>query len=147
MTPKTKAALIKSIHTGVGWCTQNLEGFTDTTYRSILTNYGGATGEPPSSKEQGVDLRGVLARLHELGFPDTRPASAGAKPHGAPSKQALLGKIDAYLAEAGKSTNYAVGIARRMYKIEKLEWLSIDQLKGVVTALEKAAQKAGRATA
>jgi len=146
MTPKTRSALVQKIKIA-----QKQLQIDDDSYRAILKHYGGAVladGETPSStKLDASGLENVLARMRELGFVDTRPNHAGPKPQGAASKQALLDKIDAYLAEAGKPTAYAVGMAKRMYKVERLEWLGIGQLRGIVAALEKAAQKAGRATA
>jgi len=148
MTPNTLKALVRKAKAGQGWCEKHLEGFDDSAYRQILRDYGGAKAEPPSTLEQGLDLENVIQRLHDLGFPRTRPARAGRDRTGeAVSKQALLRKVDAYLAEGRFSTAYADGISQRMFKVEKLEWLYPWQLRAVVTALQKAAEKAGRATA
>jgi phage gp16-like protein len=39
------------------------------------------------------------------------------------------------LAESGKSWNYAHGIAKRMFKVHRVEWLRADQLHKLVAAL------------
>ena len=146
MTPNTRKAVIAKLHIA-----QVQLGMDDDSYRAILVVYGGhqvVEGKKPSSL--GLDdfgLLNVLDRMKELGFTPSRPAKAGREVGGAASKQALLGKVGAYLAESGKSTAYADGMAKRMYKVDRLEWLGHRQLIGIVTALEKAAQKAGRATA
>lgn len=141
MSEKLHKALLTKVQTGRNWLKAHVEGFDDDAYRRLLVDFGGATGEKPSSKDKGVDLVNVAERMHDLGFPRTRPARAGRLPNMAQSKQALGAKIDALLAEAGKSTNYADGIAKRMYRIERVEFLTIPQLIGVVTALEKQAKK------
>ena len=156
MTPNTRKAMRQKIKIA-----QKQMGIDDDSYRAILRDYGGAKGlggKPPSSTEPGVDLENILARLRGLGFCDSRPARAGQKPVVAASKQALVDKIDAYLAEARLPFKYAAGIARRMYGIDLpqggnlsapvlMEWLDPRQLRGIVAALEKSARRHHRATA
>lgn len=52
-----------------------------------------------------------------------------------------LKKVEALLADAGLPWSYAEGLARRMYKRERLEFCDPGQLAGIITALHKAAQK------
>lgn len=145
MTPKTRKAAIAKIHIAV----QQL-GMTEEAYRAMLVNVGGVRprpGERPSSKElsdAGIDA--VCRHLETLGFVPTRPRRAGRKPRMTSDRQALLDKIDAYLAEAGRSMAYADGIARRMYTIDKVAWCNAERLRGIVAALDKDARRAGRDT-
>jgi hypothetical protein len=48
-----------------------------------------------------------------------------------------LKKIEALLADAGRPWAYAVHLARTMYKREALEFCSVPQLVGILTALDK----------
>ena len=62
-------------------------------------------------------------------------------------RAAKLGKIEALLAEASRPWEYAHSLAKRMYKIDALEFCDHAQLTGVITALVKDAQRNGRRTA
>uniref|UniRef100_UPI000B0306D7 phage protein GemA/Gp16 family protein n=1 Tax=Pseudomonas sp. GTC 16482 TaxID=1661693 RepID=UPI000B0306D7 len=66
------------------------------------------------------------------------------KPKPAADKAKLVGKIEAQLAEAGRPWEYGDGLAKRLYKVERLEWLDAKQLSGVVAALAKDAKRNGR---
>ncbi len=60
----------------------------------------------------------------------------------ADEKQPLVGKIRALLLHLGNlSDSYADGISRRMYKVDRFEWLAPRQLIGIVTALTKQLDK------
>lgn len=56
-------------------------------------------------------------------------------------KQRLVNKIHAQLASAQRPWAYADGMARRMYKVQKVDWLDAEQLRGLVAALERDAQR------
>lgn len=90
----------------------------------------------------------LVEHLKALGWRDAPVKGAGRRPNtaNAGDKGALTRKIIAYLAEAGRPTGYADGIAKRMYQVEKLEWCSVEQLRGIVAALEKDARRHGRWT-
>lgn len=47
----------------------------------------------------------------------------------------MVAKVGAILAEIDKSWNYAHGIAKRMFKVHRVEWLRADQLHKLVAAL------------
>jgi phage gp16-like protein len=61
-------------------------------------------------------------------------------------RKALLKKIEALLAEAGRPWDYATGIARNMFKVDKVEWCQPEQLKRIVAALTYDAKRHGRRT-
>lgn len=48
---------------------------------------------------------------------------------------AMVSKVGAILAERGKCWNYAHGTAKRMFKVQRVEWLRPDQLHRLVAAL------------
>lgn len=56
----------------------------------------------------------------------------------------MVAKVGAILAETDKSWNYAHGTAKRMFKVQRVEWLRADQLHKLVAALSYA-QKRQRA--
>lgn len=111
-------------------------------YRSILWSIG------RQHSAADLDQAGRLAVLDHLKARKRRevPAPAGAVDHGAkPAVQAELqpqiNKIEALLSAGGKHWNYAHGIAERMFRVKRLEWCRADQLRGVITALEKQARR------
>lgn len=52
-------------------------------------------------------------------------------------KQALISKIGALINDMGLSLEYADGIARKMYKNDKVQWCNPRELRGIVAALVK----------
>lgn len=47
----------------------------------------------------------------------------------------MVAKVGAILAELDKSWNYAHGTAKRMFRVQRVEWLRADQLHKLVAAL------------
>lgn len=113
-------------------------------YQKNLQDYGGLKSDGKRLSATALDdagIEGMMRRMKALGFKPTRPAKAGRLPHLSSEKAAQGEKIQALLAALGKSTAYAEGIAKQMYQREKLEFCTVAQLRGVITALEKAKQK------
>ena len=127
-------------------------GLDDDTYRDIL--------HVQFKKRSSADLSDLqctrlLRHFETLGWQQKAADSGqrtvknrnhGRKPHHM-DKSAYLSKIEALLAEAGRSWAYADGMARRMYKVDSVQFCTDDQLRGIVAALVKNAQKQGRRTA
>ena len=63
-------------------------------------------------------------------------------------KQAMLKKIEAYLAEAGRPWSYAHAMAKRMSakKVERIQWCTPADLHKIIAALEYDARRHGRFT-
>lgn len=119
-------------------------GMDDDTYRAMLMRTVGATTSKGLTPRQ---IGRVLAELERLGFQPSNPrkATAGrqtAEP--APERAALIGKINAQLAEAERTIAYADGMARRMFQVERVEWCDPDQLRCLVAALAYDAKRHGR---
>ena len=91
------------------------------------------------------ELRIIREYMHEQGFPRKAPAGKGRRPRVAMSRKSVLSKIEALLADAGRSWAYAEGLASHMYKQHVIEWLTDEQLFGVMVALTKDARKRVRA--
>ncbi|BBT16987.1 GemA protein [Metapseudomonas otitidis] len=119
-------------------------GMDDDTYRAMLMRTVGATTSKGLTPRQ---IGRVLAELERLGFQPSNPRKATtgrltAEP--APERAALIGKIERQLAEAERTIAYADGMARRMFKVERVEWCDPDQLRRLVAALAYDAQRHGR---
>lgn len=109
-------------------------GLDDETYRSLLARVAGVR----SSKELNPRQVGrVLAEFERLGWKPKPPtkAKSRAKPKPADASKALVSKIEAQLADAGRPWAYADAMALRMFTVERVEWCDADQLRRLVAAL------------
>ena len=84
--------------------------------------------------------RAVIEHLRNRGFTKAiRPAQAhdhGKKPQVPADRQGLVDKLEAQLAASARPWNYARAMAKRMCKVDQLEWASAEQLRKIVAALE-----------
>lgn len=153
MTTKNKsprARAIAIIHIGV----KQLNIATDdgdaetgslSSYQLMLKNL---TGKTSTGKMNAAEHQKVIKHLEHKGFKVTPKKRIG-KTHGTPhtiDSQPQIKKIEALLAEAGRPWAYAVGMAKRMYQKERLEFCNGEQLRGIIAALMKDAKKNGRYT-
>ncbi|ECK3337243.1 regulatory protein GemA [Salmonella enterica] len=130
MNTSTAKRLIGAVKAG-----QAFLGWDDVTYRSVIARLtGGKTSAKVCSMRELSDIKEYM---HHQGFPRKAPAGKGRRPKVAMSRQAVLSKIEALLADAGRSWGYAEGLAAHMYKQNVIEWLSDEQLTGVMVALVK----------
>jgi phage gp16-like protein len=118
-------------------------GLDEETYRSLLKRVTGAT----SAKDLGpMQVVAVLAELGRLGWqPKSKPKGRSA-PNVAPDRAKLVGKIEAFMAEAQRPWEYADGMAKRMFKVDRVEWLDAKQLGSMVSALTYDAKRNKRPT-
>lgn len=116
-------------------------GMVDADYRAMLQRVAQVDS---ASKLDRAGQDKVLAEMVRLGFQPVKTSRKGKRPNPPASREALISKIEAQLAEAGKNWGYADGIGKRMFGIEKCDWLNATQLQGVIAALYKAAVKHGR---
>lgn len=115
----------------------------DATYRELLARVSAQHGEPRRSAadmdaHQRAEVLNELRRLTGDGARQMRTATP--PPDGAPAQvreelAAMVAKVGALLAEAGRGWPYAHGMARRMFKVQRVEWLSAEQLHRLVSAL------------
>jgi phage gp16-like protein len=75
----------------------------------------------------------VLGHLRERGF-QPRPGQRRKLP--AKDRAPMATKVRAMLADAGRADAYADAMAKRMFKVDRWEWLPFDQLRKLVGALE-----------
>ncbi|PUA46959.1 regulatory protein GemA [Pseudomonas protegens] len=118
-------------------------GLDDETYRALLVRVVGVRSAKDLSPRQAGK---VLAEFERLGWKPS-PVKTGRKaPVAAADRAKLVGKIEAFLAESKRSWAYADGMALRMFKVDRVEWLDPEQLRKMVAALAYDAKRHGRAT-
>lgn len=111
-------------------------GMTDDAYHSLLLRVGGADS---CTKLAFPKLEAVLAEMRRMGFKPTK--SAGRRPNRRDSADPMMRKIEALLLDNGWSWNYAHGIAKRMFGVDRVEWLSDSNMHKLVAALQIAANR------
>jgi phage gp16-like protein len=116
---------------------------TDDEYRAILE---AKFGVESSKKLKLPQLEQLVGHFQALGWEPAPAKKAKSKPRnmGKGGRAPLLSKIEAFLAEAGRSWEYADGIAKRVCKVDKVQWCKPEQLKKVVAALAYDAKRHGR---
>jgi phage gp16-like protein len=116
------------------------------TYRSMLERLTGKRSSADLSAGQRSD---VLAEMQRLGADVSRKqrgrvAQHPGKPHNFDTMPEMITKIGAQLADMKLPWAYAEAIAKRMYGIERIAWITKeDQLKGLIAALHVEAEKRG----
>ena len=116
----------------------------DDTYRAMLQAVAGVSS---ASALTPAGVNAVLAHLKRCGWKPKPAAKAGKKPIVAAERTALIGKIEALLAEAGRPWSYADAMAQRMFSVDKTGWLRPNQLVRLIAALTYDAKRHGRPTA
>ncbi len=105
-------------------------GLDEDTYRAMLMDVAGVTS---SADLTAKGRRDVLARFESKGWKN--------KKHRAPEvtaeKAPYIRKIGALLADMKLSWSYANGIAKQMFKKQRVQWCEAEQLRAVVAALAK----------
>jgi phage gp16-like protein len=140
---------IRKIHTAI-----HVLGMDDEAYRSLLKDLFPELFVKKDPTCKALSTRQYLVLLKDLegkGFVPKGKPEKGRKtyPHrpenmGDPEKGRLLHKVEAYLTEAKRAWAYADGMARRMFKVDKVKWCSAWQLHKIVAALEYDARRRGR---
>lgn len=119
-------------------------GLDDEEYRALLGRVAGVSSAKDLNPRQ---MGAVLAAFEKLGWQPKAPAKQGRKrPHVKSTRERLLGKIEAQLAEAGRPWAYADALALRICKVERLEWCDDAHLQKVIAALSYDAKRHGRTT-
>ena len=109
-------------------------GMSDIIYREMLESVAGV--------ESAADLDGcgrskVLGHLKSCGFKPAYKGNGKLIKHrsAAKGKEPLLGKVRAILTDLNYSWNYADSMAKKMFKVDKVNWLEPDQLHRLTIAL------------
>ncbi|NVE91567.1 gp16 family protein [Vreelandella titanicae] len=117
-------------------------GLTDEDYRAILARKAGVS----SAKElTNKTVGGVMHEFRRLGFQPKPTQKAGRKaPNPPATRQAEMKKVEALLAEAGRAWAYADGMAKHMFKVDRVDFLDDNQLHKLLQALIIDAKRQGR---
>ena len=134
MTPTAKK-LIGAIKAGQAYL-----GWDDALYRQTLTRLTGKTSSTRCSLDE---LQAVKEYMHNAGFPRHTPRH-GRRPSVAKTREDILKKVEALLADAGRPWEYATGMAKRMFQRERVDWLTTDELKKLMQALAIDAKRRAR---
>lgn len=127
MTPNAKK-LVGAIKAGQAYLK-----WDDVLYRQTLMRLTGKTSATKCSLEE---LQRVKEYMHEAGFPRLTPKKHGRRPSVATSREAILGKVEALLTDAGRPWQYAESMAKHMFKRETvIEWLTTEELTKLMQAL------------
>lgn len=117
-------------------------GLDDEEYRALLGRVAGVSSAKDLNPRQ---MGAVLAAFEALGWQPHPPVKQGRKrPHVKSTRERLLGKIEAQLAEAGRAWAYADALALRICKVDRLEWCDDAQLQKIIAALTYDAKRHGR---
>jgi len=114
-------------------------GLDDETYRALLLR---VTGKSSCSQMSIAERGKVLDALQGQGFVPTRQDKSvyHHRPRDtrepAESKGAMLGKVEALLADAKRPWDYAHGLAKKMFGVDRLEFLRDGQLHKLIAALQ-----------
>jgi len=104
-------------------------GMDDDTYRDMLWTVARVRSAGELDQH---GRKSVLDHLRAVGWV---PRARTKRPRVSGGRRDLMGKIDAMLTEAGRTREYADGIARHMFRVERVEWCRPDQLRRIVAAL------------
>lgn len=117
-------------------------GLDESAYCAMLLSVVGV----PSAKDLDDEgRRRVLDHLRDLGWQPKRPDPHRPRNlHVQDVRGRLLGKIEAFLSEAGRPWKYARTILMRQGGPDRLEWAQPHHLSAVIAALDRDAKRHGR---
>lgn len=124
-TPTAKK-LIGAVKAG-----QTFLQWDDATYRQTLERL---TGKNSASRCSLQELETVKEYMHAAGFP-RQSRKHGRRPSVPKTREGLLSKVEALLADAGRPWSYAESMAKRMFSRERVDWLTTEELTKLLQAL------------
>jgi len=112
----------------------------DDAYRDMLQRI---TGHRSAALADRSGIVAILVEFERLGF---KPSYKGGKRRTTPAKEKeqLVSKIQAQLASAGRTEDYADAISKKAFRVDRFEWLKLDQLYRLAQMLGKDAARHGR---
>lgn len=129
MQPQTRKQMIQKIHIG-----KNELKLDDNAYKMLLLE---AVDKPSCSMMTDSELMMVLQTMKAKGFV-VKSKKYGKRPtasNTAQYRQGLMNKIGALLYQSQKPWDYAHAIAKHSFGIERVQWLTDDQLHKLVQIL------------
>lgn len=140
MRPQTRLQMIQKIHIG-----KNALKMDRNAYVQFLLE---TVDKHSCTVMSDAELMQVLQAMKAKGFKPTTNKH-GKRPTASqynPSRQQLLNKIEAFLAESKKPWNYAHAICKKSFGIERLQWCTDAQLYKIVQMLAVMAHRHGKRT-
>lgn len=143
---KARCRVLGAIHALAKECLME-----DDAYRCLVARVSAQHG--PEQRSAGKcspkQLDAIANELRRIAGKPTRGAQnargwAG-KPKGALTPQ--MGKVEALLADSGREWAYAHALAKRLCKVERVDWCNTDQLAKVIAALQIDADRRARRAA
>jgi phage gp16-like protein len=120
-------------------------GLDRETYVALLQRVAGV------SSSASLDGRGrqlVLDELRRLAGGTAKYRAHAAVPDEPENPRAdiaaMIGKVSAILADGGRTWSYAHGMAKKMFKVARVEWLNPDQVHRIVAALSYDQKRRGK---
>ncbi len=108
-------------------------GLSDDEYRVILARTAGVSSAKDLTNR---NVGNVLNEFRRLGFVPKPAKRAGRQaPRPPATRGRVMAKIEAMLTHAGRPWAYADGMARHMFKVERVDWLDDAQLHKLLQAL------------
>lgn len=128
--------LIQLIHVG-----KSALAWDDETYRDVIYRLTGKTSSVKCSIEQ---QERIVAYMRAHGFEPKPTKQYGRRPSVPATKETVLKKIEALLADAGRPWSYAESMAQHMFKVRYVDWLPLEQLTKLMQALIIDAKRRGK---
>lgn len=110
-------------------------------YRAIMRS---VTGKQSAGDLDWQGRKKLLDHFKKLGFKVVAKTGGRARPDVAASRQRLIGKIEALLAEAKRPWAYADAMAKRICKVDSIQFCMPAHLVKIVAALSYDAKRHGR---
>jgi phage gp16-like protein len=116
-------------------------GLDDATYRALLER---VTGKSSSTQMTPAERNQVLAEFARLGFKRADTNERGTRFPGRPAnvrEVPMLRKVEALLADNKRPWSYAHRLGKKMFHVNRVEWLNPHQLHSLVAALQADANR------
>ncbi|MCL2297778.1 MAG: regulatory protein GemA [Proteobacteria bacterium] len=114
----------------------------DADYRAMLQRIAGV-GSAADLMPHQVDA--VLAEMRRLGFADPKgdgfDKRRAQRPYARKGNEAMMARIEKNLASGMLPWTYAEAMSKRMFGVQKLQWLSYENLRKLNAALEIAKRR------
>ncbi len=117
-------------------------GMDDDAYRVIMLQ---VTGKSSSKDLTWQGRKALLDHFKKAGFKVKAKPAGRDKPVVVKDREALIRKLEAQLAEAKRPWTYADAMAKRICKVERIEWCGPEHLLKIIAALSYDAKRHGRA--
>ncbi len=121
-------------------------GLDEDTYRAVVLRVSTANGKPQTSsgKCSHDQLKALADEMRRLGGMPPRAPRKHTPKNPKADRAAQIAKIEALIADAGRDFNYAHGVAKRVAKVDHIEFCDDAALGKVIAALMYDARRHGR---